>query len=96
MSANRAINIERCTPGTQDGFVKLYARGKIGLLFEGDSKYANDAEECFRLALEISVKLSAHSFASKMRDRGVSERAIHEFLESCTLVDEVRLDPISN
>ena len=96
MSANRAINIERCTPGTQDGFVKLYARGKIGLLFSGDGKYVHGAEECFKKALEISVNLNVHSFTAEMRDRGVSERAIREFLESRTLVDEVRLDPILN
>lgn len=93
MSANRVINIERCEPGKLEGFVKLYAGGKVGLLFSGDRRYEKAADECFRRALEISVGLNAHSFAKEMRNRGVSEKAIHEFLDSCTLVDEVHLSP---
>ena len=91
MSVNRAINIERCDPNMADGFVKLYAGGKIGLLFSGDGKFAKAADECFRRALEISVSIDTHSFAREMRNRGASEKAIHEFLDSCTLVDEVHL-----
>ena len=91
MSVNRAINIERCDPDGADGFVKLYARGKIGLLFSGDGKYAKAADECFRQALEISVSVNANSFAREMRNRGAPEKAIHEFWDSYTLVDEVHL-----
>ena len=96
MSVNRAINIERCDPDKADGFVKLYAQGKVGLLFCGDEQYVKVAEECFRRAVEISVSLNAQPFAKEMRDRGASEKAIHEFLDSCTLVDEVHLSPILN
>ena len=93
MSVNQAIYIEREEFDFADGFVKLYARGKIGLLFSGDRKFAKEADECFRRALEISIGLNTQSFAKAMRDRGASEKAIHEFLDSCTLVDEVHLDP---
>ena len=96
MSANRAINIESCEPGKPVGFVKLWARGKIGLLFSSDNHHAKAAEECFRRALKISVELDAHSFAIEMHRRGVSEKAINEFLDSCTLVDEVHLSPVLN
>ena len=91
MSVNRAINIERCDPDGADGFVKLYARGKIGLLFSGDGKFAKAADECFRRALEISVSIDTHAFVRAMRDRGAPEKTIHEFMESYTLVDEVHL-----
>ena len=91
MSVNRAINIEMCDPDKADGFVKLYARGKIGLLFSGDGKYVHAAEECFKRSLRVSVTLDEHAFVRAMRDRGASEKAIHGFLDSCTLVDEVHL-----
>ena len=96
MSVNQVLNIKRCDPDHADGFVKLYARGKVGLLFSGDGKYVHGAEECFKKALEISVNLNVHSFTREMRGRGVSEKAIHEFLENCTLVDEIHLGPILN
>ena len=91
MSANRVINIEQCDPDIADGFVKLYAGGKIGLLFSGDGKYVHAAEECFKRSLKVSVTLDEQAFVRAMRDRGASEKAIHEFLDSCTLVDEVHL-----
>ena len=93
MDANRVIKIEWCESGIPEGLIKLYARGKIGLLFSGNMKHAKAAQKCFRQALEISVNLNSNSFAKEMRNRGVSEKAIHEFLDSCTLVDEVHLSP---
>ena len=73
--------------------VKLYARGKIGLLFSGDAQYGKTAEECFRQALDICVGINANSFAKKMHNHGASEQVIHEFLENCILVDEVYFNP---
>lgn len=94
MNSNRAINMERCDSFNPEGFVKLYARGKIGLLFSGESQYIRAAEEGFRRALNISVKLDVQAFTSEMRNRGASEKAIHDFWENFTLVDEVHLGPI--
>jgi hypothetical protein len=94
MSDNRVINKECSESGIRKGFIKLYARGRIGFLFSGNMKHAKAAEKCFRQALEISVNLNVNSFARAMRDRGTSEKAIHEFLDNCTLVDEVHLGPI--
>ena len=91
MSVNQAIHIEREESDFADGFVKLYAQGKIGLLFSGDGKYVSAAEECFKRSLKASVTLDEHAFVRAMRNRGASEKAIHEFLDRCTLVDEVHL-----
>jgi hypothetical protein len=96
MSANRVIKIERCKPGIADGFVKLYPRGKVGLLFSGDRAYARAAEECFKRSLNVSVNLDEHAFVRAMREHGASEKTIHEFLDSCTLVDEVHLSLVIN
>jgi len=96
MSANRIINIERCGSDKADGFVKLYARGKIGLLFSGGGEYGHAAEECLKRSLNISVTIDEHAFVRAMREYGASEKTIHEFLDSFTLVDEVRLSPILN
>jgi hypothetical protein len=91
MNDNQAVNIERCNSLNAEGFVKLYARGKIGLLFSGDSAYTQVAEECFRQALNVYVSLEAPAFARAMRNRGASESVILKYLISCTLIDEVRL-----
>jgi hypothetical protein len=96
MSDNQVIDTEWCESGRPNGFIKLYARGRFGLLFSGSMKNAKAAEKCFRQALEISVNLNVNSFARAMRDRGISEKEIHEFLDNCTLVDEVHLGPILN
>ena len=94
MSDNQVIDTEWCESGRPKGFIKLYARGRIGLLFSGNMKHAKAAEKCFRQALEISVNLNVNAFARAMRDHGTSEKAIHEFLDNCTLVDEIHLGPI--
>jgi hypothetical protein len=96
MSANRVINIERCEPGKPEGFVKLYAHGKVGLLFSGDGEYVHAAEECFKRSLSVSITLDEHTFVRALREHGAPEKGIHEFLDSCTLVDEVHLSPILN
>jgi hypothetical protein len=96
MCSNRVIDKESCEPGKAGGFIKLYARGRIGLLFPSNMEYAKAVEKCFRQALEISVNLNAKSFVKKMRHNGASEKAIHDFLDNCTLVDEVHLGPILN
>jgi len=93
MNGNHIIQIARKEVNFADGFVKLYARGKIGLLFSGDARYWSAAEECFRKALDICVGIKVVSFAKEMRNRGVPEQAIHEFLNNCTLVDEVYFNP---
>lgn len=93
MSDNRVINTEWYESGIRQGFFKLYARGRIGLLFSGNLKHLKAAEQCFSQALEVSVNLNLNAFTRAMRDHGTSEKAIHEFLNNCTLVDEVRLDP---
>ena len=96
MNADRAVNTARCEPDKAEGFVKLYARGKIGLLFSGYGKYVHEAEECLKRSLNVSVTLDEHAFAGAMREHGASEKTIHEFLDSLTLVEEVRLSPILN
>jgi len=96
MSTNRAINTNRQGAGKPGKLIKLYARGKIGLLFPDDMQYTQAAEECFRRSLEICVKLNANSFAIMMRNRSASEQAIQELLDNCTLVDEVHLSPSLN
>lgn len=91
MSSNGIIKSERKDVNCADRLVKLYAQGKIGLLFSGDTQYGSAAEECFRQSLDICVGIDANSFASMMHNRGASEQAIHEFLNNFNLVDEVYL-----
>jgi len=96
MNDNQVMDTECGDSGRPQGFIKLYARGRIGLLFSGNIKHAIAAEKCFRQALKISVHLNVNLFARSMRNRGASEKAIHDFLDNCILVDEVHLGPILN
>ena len=84
-------NSEVCNSCIRGSLVKLYAHGKIGLLFDGPEKYRGVAEECFEHALDIHIKVDDLGFVRAMRDRGIPEAAINEFLKTCLLVDEVRL-----
>ena len=77
------------------GFVKLYAHGKIGLLFDGPGEYQAVAEECFKRALNIQVTVDDIRFVRAMRDRGVAETAIKAFLNTCSVIDEVHLGGLS-
>jgi len=94
MSVNQAINLKRSTQDSADGFVKLYARGKIGLLFSGYGKDVHAAEECFKQSLKVSVSLDEHAFAKTMLDQGAPEKVAYKFLENYTIVDEVHLSHI--
>ena len=69
------------------GFVKLYAHGKIGLLFDGPEAYQEVAEECFKRALDVHVTINDIEFVRAMRDQGVPEADIKQFLDTCSLID---------
>jgi hypothetical protein len=73
--------------------VKLYARGKLGLLFYGESEYFEAAEECFKRALDIGITFDDKKFVKKMRVLKVPEKAIKEYLNSCSLTEDVWLSP---
>lgn len=91
MSGNQIIKIARKEVNFADGFVKLYARGKIELLFSGDPRCWLTAEECFRQSLDICVEINKNLFANRMHYRGASEQEIREFLNNFKMVDEVYL-----
>lgn len=92
MSARPVMNLKNCHSARADGFVKLYARGKMGLLFKGPQRHRKVAQQCFRRALDVSVRFDHILFVEQMRDCGLPEMIIRQFLDSCTIIDEVRLD----
>ena len=81
----------RTDPNKLTSVVKLYARGKLGLLFYGEEKYHQAAEKCFKSALEIHITFDDKKFLKKMRELKVPEKTIKEFLNSCSLSDDVWL-----
>lgn len=95
MKADKVVELKGYESGSMGGFVKLYAHGKIGLLFEGPEEYRIFAEECFKRALDVQVTIDHIRFVDSMRDRGVTEAAIFEFLKTCTVIDEVHLGGLS-
>jgi len=92
MDRNELREPQRCDSCPACGLVKLYAQGKIGLLFEGPVAHRRAAEECFKRALNISITVDEILFVREMRDCGTPEKAIRAFLDGCMLIDEVRLD----
>ena len=91
MNTNAAIEVKGNEVESMGGFVKLYAHGKVGLLFDGPEEFQSIAEECFKRALEVNITVDDMAFVRAMRDRGTPEAAINEFLNSCSVFDEVHL-----
>jgi len=91
MNTDNAIEVERKNTETTGGFVKLYAHGKLGLLFDGPAEYQMVAEKCFKRALRVRITVDDIAFVRAMRDQGTPEAAIIEFLNTCSLFDEVHL-----
>jgi hypothetical protein len=95
MNTDNVIELKGNEAESMGGFVKLYAHGKIGLLFNGPEEYRSVAEECFKHALEVQITVDDIAFVRTMRDRGTPEAAINEFLNSCSVFDEVHLGGLS-
>ena len=95
MNTGKVVEMKRKEEDSMGGFVKLYAHGKIGLLFDGPEEYQSIAEECFKRALDVHITVDDIRFVRAMRDRGVTEAAINEFLKTCSVIDEVHLGGLS-
>lgn len=76
MNTNEAMAVKGNESDSMAGFVKLYAHGKVGRLFDGTEEYRSIAEECFKRALDFHVTVDDIRFVRAMRDRGVTEAAI--------------------
>ena len=95
MKADKVVELKGYDSNSMGGFVKLYAHGKIGLLFDGPAEYRKIAEECFKRALDVNVTVDDIRFARAMRDRGVTEAAINRYLNTYSVFDEVHLGGLS-
>ncbi len=82
---------EKTGPNRLTSVVKLYASGKMGLLFYGEEKYHREAEECFKSALDIHVTFDDKTFLKKMRELKIPEKTIKEYLNTCSLTEDVWL-----
>ena len=82
---------EKTDPKKLTSVVKLYASGKMGLLFYGEEKYHQAAEECFKSALGIHITFDDKKFLKKMRELKIPEKTIKEYLNSCSLSEDVWL-----
>jgi len=95
MNTNKVCEVKEFEPVTTRGFVKLYAHGKVALLFDGPKAYQCVAEECFKRALKVRITVDDIAFERAMRDRGAPGAPIHEFLNTCSVFDEVHLGGLS-
>ena len=91
MNTDKVVELKGHEEVSMGGFVKLYAHGKVGLLFDGPEEYRKVAEECFKRALNVHITVDEIAFVRAMRDQGTPEAAINEFLNSCSVFDEVHL-----
>ena len=95
MSTEKVAKLEKNNSGPVDGFVKLYAHGKLGLLFKGPLDYQKVAEECFNRALKVKIMVDDITFVRAMRERGSPEAVINQVLNSYSVFDEVHLGGLS-
>lgn len=95
MNTAQVVELKEDEDSMMGGFVKLYAHGKIGLLFDGPEAYQRVAEECFKRAIDVHITVNDIAFVRIMRDRGTPEAAIQKFLKSFTMIDEVHLGGLS-
>ena len=95
MNTDKVVKLKGHEEVSMGGFVKLYAHGKIGLLFDGPGEYQAVAEECFKRALKVRITVDDITFVRGMRDQGTPEAAINEFLSTCSVIDEVHLGGLS-
>lgn len=91
MNSEACPEKERTDHNKMTSVVKLYARGKLSLLFYGEEKYHQAAEKCFKSALEIHITFDDKKFLKKMRELEVPEKAIKEYLNHCSLTEDVWL-----
>ncbi len=78
------------------GFVKLYARGKIGLLFQGDKRFTDIARQCFARAILMTIRFDRQKFELEMRKHGIPDDAIKKFAEGYALEDDLWLSEYNN
>jgi hypothetical protein len=82
---------QEAASGSIAGFVKLYVRGKLGLLFQGDKRFIDIAEQCFVHAFKVRLTFDRKKFETEMRRHGIPDEAIRKFAEEYCLHDEVWL-----
>ena len=68
--------------------LKRYPQGKYRIYAKGDPAYKQAAEHCLKLCVEVYPKIDPDKFIELMREKGVPERAIREYLESCEISDD--------
>ena len=95
MNTDNVVELKGHEESSRGGFVKLYAHGKLGLVFDGPQAYQQVAEECFKRALKVAITVDDIAFVRSMREQGTPEAAINEILNSCSVFDEVHLGGLS-
>ena len=91
MNSQTCPENDNADPSILTSVVKLYASGKMGLLFYGEERYHLAAEKCFTGALQIHITFDDKKFLKKMRELKIPEKTIKEYLNSCSLTDDVWL-----
>jgi hypothetical protein len=78
------------------GFVKLYAHGKLGLMFSGDKRFIKVAEQCFAKSIRVTLKWDREKFEDEMGKHGIPTDVINKFAEDYSLDDDIWLSKDSN
>ena len=78
------------------GFVKLYAHGKLGLVFHGDHQFIKIAEQCFTKSIRVTLNFDRQKFELEMRNRGIPTEVINRFADGYSLNDDIWLSTGSN
>ena len=91
MSLDDCSKKAETNPDKTMSVLKLYAQGKLGVLFCGDNKYIKEAEESFSKAVNVWPQFDDVTFVEEMRKQDVPDEAIKEFMDSFDWNDDVWL-----
>jgi hypothetical protein len=69
-------------------FAKGYAAGKVELTAAGDPRYVEQAAAACEACLRVEPVVDRSRFAQILREKGVPEEAIREYLRSLKISDD--------
>jgi hypothetical protein len=74
-------------------FIRLYAHNRVSVSTRGNKQYAAIAKKCMQSATSAWCHFNKECFIDEMREAGVPDPLINEFLDNLSMDDQVILTP---
>ena len=82
------------TPQTITVIIKRYAAGKAFACATGDRAFSATAGDALARSLVMDIRVDRERFVAFMRERGVPEQVIEDYVESMRITDEAWLQDV--